>query len=93
MSNKKQHSLEIDTLVSETGDERTAYFSRGHHDHEEFLDAIEEEFDCRPGERIRHEWGRWVPTSPDECVGFTMWYHPAKEGARGAFPVTIVEVA
>jgi hypothetical protein len=35
---------------------------------------------------LSHDWMRWVPAQPGD--DYKVWAWPAKQGTRGAFPVT-----
>lgn len=78
---KKIYPLEIENI----GDNTYILMSRGHHDVHEFMKAVRKD-DCdwclgMP----THLWFRAVPT---RLAGWSCKYHVAKEGERGAFPVT-----
>ena len=96
----KKYPLEIVPAYEfEGGSSPFEYYSRGHHDKEEFLDKVDEEYDPWFGmgdtpssEYVRHEYWRTIPTpSPDGDDTYVSLLYPTKKGA-GAFPVTVVDV-
>lgn len=61
--------------------------SKGHHAAADFAAAAleQEEIVVDPCD-VRYDWERCIPDSTGE---FLYLRHPAKEGSRGAFPVTL----
>lgn len=86
----KTYPLEIKELCEFEGG-HLGWWSKGHHDSIAFLYAVVEEMeDQRFGvtaDQVRYEWWRCVPAG--EGMGTLLCQ--AKAGARGAFPVTVVE--
>ena len=63
------------------------YFSKGHHDFNDFAAEVERVYDCTVKiTDCYHTRYRCVPAAPGE--GY--WLLPSKPG-RGAFPVTVYE--
>ena len=61
----KQYPLRVDQLTSRDGDERLGYYSKGHHDPEEFeAKACQYRGEPLPAGETRQLWWRMVPTSP-----------------------------
>lgn len=81
---------QLDVQVSPYEGDRYA-FSKGHHDRDAFLAALEIEIgDSLTAQEIRHEWWRYVPAPQgDEHGGY---YAIAKPHSRGAFPVTCADL-
>ncbi|MEN9376006.1 MAG: hypothetical protein RL710_1163 [Pseudomonadota bacterium] len=83
----KQYPLDLQNC---SGDDGPGVMSKGHHDFEKFkAEAViwwVESLDGWDGPR--HEWWRVVP---DQTGDYKCLYHPAKPGARGAFPVTVMD--
>jgi hypothetical protein len=62
------------------------WWSKGHHEAGVFLAGVAElEREPLDASRVRLEWWRCVPTEGGSLLC------RAKEGSRGAFPVTVVE--
>ncbi len=90
----KQHPLEIHDFYEFEGPQIACY-SKGHHDFEEFANAVRQHrnpasFEWmrdRAFETPRREFWRFVPFSdPSYQKGFQ---DIAQPGTRGAFPVTV----
>lgn len=86
MSDTKAYPLSVSWLGSDS--DWFKFISKGHHDFKAFMDQArgEDEHDAAMVKFIAHDWLRVVPDATGEYPSF---YHPAKPGARGAFPVTI----
>lgn len=86
----KKYPLEVEAYLENYG-----YWSKGHHDKQEFVDAVKKEW----GEElfsgaVKYEWARHRPALPHEREndGYA-WYHVKSEkGMRGAFPITVVRM-
>jgi hypothetical protein len=93
----RTYPLEIERLVDLDGDYTVGAFSRGHHEPETFLAAavsylLEERGidDWTPEvAKVRHETWRHIPMGHDEPG--SLRFEPAKPGARGAYPVTVID--
>lgn len=92
MSITKSYPIEIE----ETADGEGIYFSKGHHDPEEFIGSVLAYIEDCYGEGwalkakdIRHERWRCIPVAPYEYEPFSHWLVPGK--GRGSFPVTVVQ--
>lgn len=82
----RQHPLDVGDF---SNDDSCGCVSKGHHDPAAFLSAARE---CWGGDLSgwgdpRHIWLRAVPGRG----GYRSYYIPAKAGARGAFPATVME--
>ncbi len=85
----RRYPLETDRLIDLDNGETVAYFSRGHHDPSAFVAAAKNDWDAEiERESVRHDWHRWEIWQHDgewhHCL------HPAPQGKRGVFPVTII---
>lgn len=86
----KTYPLSIQELREFEGG-HLGYYSKGHHDAITFVDALFQDHEvlASPG-FVRHEHWRCVPVGNGEEGTLIV---QAKAGARGAFPVTVVEDA
>jgi hypothetical protein len=71
-----------------------AYYTKGHHAHQDFIRALAEGWNARPGHlpngcEVSIHWVHWRVDPPqDREPGRTV--QTAMPGTRGAFPVTVV---
>jgi hypothetical protein len=82
--------FDLDSCV---GDYYNSFYAKGHHDPQEFVAQVKEEYDIDldpAGVTTGH--ARWCPTSapPGYPYPTRMFLYPEKPG-RGAFPVTYCE--
>lgn len=91
----KTYPLDIQSLAQSDSDP-AGYYSKGHHDHRVFTVAVfcaagmGDHAAPIPTHRIAWDWWRCVPVGNGALGGH---FYPAEAGARGAFPVTVVEDA
>src|ERR1051325_10995602 len=95
----KKYQLDIQELREFQGG-HLGWWSKGHHDKHAFAAALvqgehvsqhDADYFAEDGpitDYIRHEWWRCVPVGNGEKGTLTV---RARGGARGAFPVTVVE--
>lgn len=89
----KTYPLDIQELREFQGG-HLGWHNKGHHDRRVFAALVflasreDGQMDPLPTHRIRHEYWRCVPVGNGERGTLIV---PAKAGARGAFPVTVVE--
>lgn len=81
----KNYPLEIETY-SDPG----AYWSKGHHDRQEFAERVKKEYgeDIDP-RLVNYAWYRKRPALPHEKE-YAWYMDVAQKGTQGAFPVTEV---
>lgn len=89
----KSHRLYIEQLGDDFdfGRPGTGYYSKGHHDFEEFAQAVMGEAGINRDEvgDPQHEWWRWNPNS-EHLGDYAVLMAQGTEGRRGSFPVTVV---
>lgn len=86
----KDYPFELQTLVDIDGGGTCSYWSKGHHPSKTLIDAVIEcdgiTYDLQD---VSREWRRWhIVAGPD---GWARVLDRAKQGSRGAFPVTIID--
>jgi hypothetical protein len=83
----KEYPLEVYEM-SEYG-----FYSKGIHDEDKFLDAIKKDYGVEDVSKyhVVYEWVRMRPALPleREEYGCCSFFADAKQGQRGAFPITI----
>lgn len=84
------YPLVVQSLNDCDGGPPCAYFSKGHHSAFAFADAVKAIYDVEiDPHKVDYVWRRWALISWDgdwqRCL------HPAQQGTRGTFPVTIIE--
>ena len=81
----KNYPLEIESYAEGNG-----YWSKGHHDKQEFAERLKQEqgLEINPA-AVTHEWYRKRPALPHE-EEYAWYMESANKGGRGAFPVTEV---
>ena len=84
----KHYPLDI-VQMPESG----AYYSMGHHPHQDFLRALAEGWDAQPyhwpnGHAAEVCWVYWRVEPPQN--GECRTVQPGMQGMRGAFPVTVI---
>lgn len=82
----KDYPLDVYSL-GESG-----FYSKGIHDEKAFLKAIQEEYQTDVSKyRVCHSWVRMRPALPfeQEEYGKILFFADAKQGERGAFPITM----
>lgn len=87
----KTYPLHLEELYDE-GD-ALGLFSRGHHPEAAFVAALQAQYGYTDGSYpagpIRQTWWRYLPPSEEYPAGY---YGDATPHARGAFPVTVVDL-
>jgi hypothetical protein len=88
MKQPKKHPLKIEWLYCGDDYGPSIFFSRGHHDHAEFLREVclDQSVELPPTHPVEHDWWRATPTRNDGI--WTTTYIPTKPKTRGAFSVT-----
>jgi hypothetical protein len=86
------YPLELQLLYDLDGGPSLGYYSKGHHGRDAFLAVVERELDegldpWMPGYVLQQYW-RTIPVHDGSGVRF----QAAPAGARGAFPVTLLDV-
>jgi len=89
---KKAYPLDIQDIREFEGGPRPIWYtSKGHHDATVFCEELQRVYGIHvePSE-VRQGWQRTVPSGPDYPGWVAVW--PARAGARGAYPITVVEI-
>ena len=83
----RRYALDVHDCSSDDGN---ACYSKGHHDSAAFKVAALAWFgeDMSLWDGPRYEWWRVIPDHTGEYMSV---FHEAKAGARGAFPVTVMD--
>ena len=99
----KSYPLVVCELPEVDGGDNTAYYSKGHHDKQKFVDKVNYEFDpnyelaidkstvdpvALEVEHVEHIYMRWGVNGNYECL---VCYFDTKPG-RGLFPVTFYDL-
>jgi hypothetical protein len=85
------YPLELHELRTDDG---VLWWSKGHQDEQDFLTAVAKATTYVPRAEVRHDWWAtrqgWQLTGPGGMFRFL--YQPVEPTARGAYPVTVVEL-
>lgn len=77
----KQYPLDVESVGSDT----YIVMSRGHHDLDEFMVAVNKDYEDW---KLRNPEHKWCKTVPDRSGQFSCRYVFVKPGTRGAWPAT-----
>ena len=80
----KVYPLEIENI----GEDTYQLMSRGHHDFNEFMEAVKKSKPTWPMGKPSHIYFKATPRD-----GYTAWYSECEKGTRGAFPATYTSEA
>jgi len=83
-----KYPLKIERVVEFEGVSTTGYYSKGHHDKNEFIEAVKGDYEYEGNVNdVRH---LYIKVSPSPTGGLLINYR--KEPCRGSFPATVIEV-
>lgn len=84
----KEYPLRIEKVIEFEGCSVMEYYSKGHHDKNEFLDAVRVDYEYEGNiNDVRHTN---IKLSPSPTGGMIINYR--KEPCKGSFPATVIEV-
>jgi hypothetical protein len=83
-----KYPLKIERVVEFEGVSTTGYYSKGHHDKNEFIEAVKGDYEYEGNiDDVRHIY---IKVLPSPTGGMLINYR--NEPCRGSFPATVIDV-
>lgn len=89
MAKAKEYKFEVHSLIESDSYNIAAYYTKGHHDTNQFVEAIKKEYGVKVNpDWVNHSYGMFVPYAGKKITLLTEFKEPTKR----CFPVTYIDI-